>query len=238
VKTFDAILTCGLLSFSIITKNAILILLVSFPFFSHSQTPTLVIDFNQGKGSSAINEITTIDNKVLFSASDTGDVGVWTMFWGDVELWQCDSFKFTQSVKLTDITGDNSAIYHGANLLTKFKNEVYFRTTYSGNIWKSDGTNTGTSFVSNKCIIPNAYQGYPPIELNNYLYFMGNSGGQNQDWELWKSDGTDNGTVLVKDINTGSSGSYPINITAVSYIHNSLPLVVFFAEKNNVSFIT
>uniref|UniRef100_UPI00056C1DDD hypothetical protein n=1 Tax=Microcystis aeruginosa TaxID=1126 RepID=UPI00056C1DDD len=33
--------------------------------------------------------------------------------------------------------------------------------------------------------------------------------------ELWKSDGTAAGTVLVKDINPGSSSSYPGSLTAV-----------------------
>src|SRR5262249_42567703 len=33
--------------------------------------------------------------------------------------------------------------------------------------------------------------------------------------ELWKSDGTAEGTVLVRDINPGSAGSFPGNLTNV-----------------------
>ena len=34
-------------------------------------------------------------------------------------------------------------------------------------------------------------------------------------YELWKSDGTSSGTVMVKDINSGSSSSFPYDLTAV-----------------------
>ena len=38
---------------------------------------------------------------------------------------------------------------------------------------------------------------------------------RNQRNELWKSDGTASGTVMVKDIYSGSSSSYPYYLTAV-----------------------
>jgi ELWxxDGT repeat protein len=49
--------------------------------------------------------------------------------------------------------------------------------------------------------------------VGNTLFFAANDGVNGL--ELWKSDGTAAGTVLVKDINPGSSGSYPRNLTVM-----------------------
>ena len=49
--------------------------------------------------------------------------------------------------------------------------------------------------------------------VGNALYFRADDGTNGE--ELWKSDGTASGTVMVKDINSGSSGSYPSGLTAV-----------------------
>src|SRR5207248_1354608 len=46
------------------------------------------------------------------------------------------------------------------------------------------------------------------------LFFAANDGVHGT--ELWTSDGTAAGTVLVKDINPGSSSSYPYSLTAVN----------------------
>jgi uncharacterized repeat protein (TIGR01451 family) len=50
--------------------------------------------------------------------------------------------------------------------------------------------------------------------VNGTLFFNARDGSSGH--ELWKSDGTAAGTVLVKDINPGSGGSDPRNLTAVN----------------------
>ena len=49
------------------------------------------------------------------------------------------------------------------------------------------------------------------IHIRKMLLFMGNDGVNGH--ELWKSDGTPNGTEMVKDINSGASGSNPRHFT-------------------------
>ena len=49
--------------------------------------------------------------------------------------------------------------------------------------------------------------------VNGTLYFSAINTGAGS--ELWKSDGTALGTVFVKDLNSGSSGSFPMSFTAV-----------------------
>tara|TARA_S200000501_G_scaffold23586_1_gene20394 strand:- start:5133 stop:7310 length:2178 start_codon:yes stop_codon:yes gene_type:complete len=70
-------------------------------------------------------------------------------------------------------------------------------------LWKSDGTNSGTVIVSN--IAANGSSSWPgqKISVGDTLFFTANNGISGN--ELWKSDGTYSGTSLVKDIVSGSS---------------------------------
>ena len=70
-------------------------------------------------------------------------------------------------------------------------------------LWKSDGTNSGTVIVSN--IAANGSSSWPgqKISVGDTLFFTANDGISGN--ELWKSDGTYSGTSLVKDIVSGSS---------------------------------
>lgn len=105
-------------------------------------------------------------------------------------------------------------IYPGPNSSFSFFGPAKINTTlfFSANdqtngfeLWKSDGTNSGTVMVKD------IYPGYmfagvannsEPRHLTNVnglLYFTANDGINGR--ELWKSDGTKAGTVMVKDIN-------------------------------------
>lgn len=70
-------------------------------------------------------------------------------------------------------------------------------------LWKSDGTNSGTVIVSN--IAANGSSSWPgqKISVGDTLFFTANDGVSG--YELWKSDGTNSGTSLVKDIVAGPS---------------------------------
>ena len=93
-------------------------------------------------------------------------------------------------------------------------------STNGTELWKSDGTATGTVLVAD---IDHGNAGYWPNNLTNVngtLYFSADD--TTHGYELWKSDGTAAGTTLVKDINpgttttwyyTGSYGTYSKNVT-------------------------
>ena len=106
-------------------------------------------------------------------------------------------------------------IYPGPNSSFSFFGPAKINTTlfFSANdqtngfeLWKSDGTNSGTVMVKN--IYPGfmfagvANNSEPRYltNVNGLLYFTANDGINGR--ELWKSDGTEAGTVMVKDINT------------------------------------
>src|SRR5262249_31313922 len=65
-------------------------------------------------------------------------------------------------------------------------------------LWKSDGTASGTVLVKNM-VAANL------TNVNGTVFFAGDDG--TTGLEFWKSDGTTAGTVLVKDIYSGSSSS-------------------------------
>ena len=94
------------------------------------------------------------------------------------------------------------------------------------NLWKSDGTVSGTVMV--KDIIPNynggnnrgAYNALTDLTaFEDTLYFFVDDGAAygygSYGNELWKSNGTNAGTVMVKDINSGVDGSSGVNLTVV-----------------------
>lgn len=94
--------------------------------------------------------------------------------------------------------------------LTVYNNEIYFIATTANEgreLWKTDGTETGTVIVKN--INPNNSDARigDLIVYNNKLFFTANDG-VNGD-ELWMSDGTETGTQMVKNIASGATNSTP-----------------------------
>ena len=80
-------------------------------------------------------------------------------------------------------------------------------------LWKSDGTEEGTTLVKD---IQDGANGSYPRNLTNVggtLFFSAND--ETNGYELWKSDGTEVGTTLVKDIRTGIFGSNPRSLAEV-----------------------
>jgi ELWxxDGT repeat protein len=88
---------------------------------------------------------------------------------------------------------------------------AYGASATGAELWKSDGTASGTVLV--KDINPGAgdSSSYYLTNVNGTLFFQANNGTDGT--ELWKSDGTAAGTVMVKDINPGNGSSDPHYLT-------------------------
>lgn len=125
------------------------------------------------------------DNKIFFKAT-TDNYGS--------ELWSSDgTIAGTNLVKETAIgTSNGLTSFYTAEI----NDELYFVANdnydyIGGEIWKTDGTNGGTVFIT-------SYAGriFGLRAVGNLIYFIVKTDDDNL--QVWKTDGTQIGTVLVK----------------------------------------
>jgi ELWxxDGT repeat protein len=124
------------------------------------------------------------------------------------ELWKSDGTK-RGTVMVKDINPGTSAEYaYGPDHLTAVGGRLFFTASdgiHGRELWKSDGTKSGTALVKN--IDPGTDDDYTygPSYLTavgGKLFFIG-PGAQGR--ELWKSNGTKAGTVIVKLVKPGGA---------------------------------
>jgi len=78
---------------------------------------------------------------------------------------------------------------------------------HGNELWKSDGTETGTVMVKD-ILPPDSYATYDYLtDVAGTLFFTVDDGIHGK--ELWKSDGTEAGTLMVKDINPNTYNPNP-----------------------------
>ncbi len=156
-------------------------------------------DFTPGAESSNVTSLTSVGDRVYFVSQASSQWGAsGTTLWVDAPgTGQIDSL-------LTDVApagwGETLGIL-GADVF-------FFRQVPSGNgshieLWKTDGSTTGTQLVKK---FADFYPASTFRAVGGSLYFIASDGVAGE--ELWKTDGSEAGTVLVKDINP-TSGSYP-----------------------------
>ena len=144
------------------------------------------------------------------------------------ELWGCDGTAAgTHLVK--DINPQSTGDVFGG---TTCGIDPYYTATYNGDlyflandgehgyeVWKSDGTEAGTSLLKDISQPPVSGQSindcvYPSFcESNGILYFAAAVNGGDDLKELWRSDGTAAGTSQVIDLYPGTYGSSPSFLT-------------------------
>jgi ELWxxDGT repeat protein len=129
-------------------------------------------------------------------------------------LWESDGTASGTKQVTTDTASSHPAY------LTALNSVLYFGN--ADGLWKSDGTAKGTVLI--KPFVTDAagltitadgdYYVSRMVNINGTVYFAADNGVSGA--ELWKTDGTAAGTVLVKDINPGSAGSNPVELTNVN----------------------
>jgi len=170
--------------------------------------PYLVKDIVEGAPFSNPCYLTDVNGTVYFGASD-GVAHGWA-------LWKSDGTE-NGTVLVKDLSpGQSETIL---NSLTNINGTLYFVGPdpsfgiFAGELWKSDGTESGTLLV--KDIRPISAHGPTFLTaVGDSLYFAIDDGVHGN--EVWKSDGTEGGTVMVKDLVVGADGSAPAWLTNVN----------------------
>lgn len=173
----------------------------------------LVKDINPSSSESNIQQLTAVNGTLYFTA-DNGVNGR--------ELWKSDGTT-GGTVMIKDIKSSGSGIPESSfSYLCVLNNTLYFAANDGTNgleIWKSDGTESGTTMAID--IFPGSsgsLSGARLFVFNNFLFFDATDGSQTG---LWKSDGTSAGTEFIK-ANAHPGGWYYGGNTGFASIGNTL----------------
>lgn len=169
---------------------------------------TLVKDIAPGSTGSMPGAFTNVQGTVFFTAFANGRLS---------QLWKTNgTAEGTVLVKDFSMDADPNSFnpFYGFTSVNGKLVFAYNNTTLGNELWKSDGSSTGTVLV--KDILPGK-EGSGPNDItsgNGITLFsaMGTAGN-----ELWRTDGTAAGTVMVKDINTiTTADAQPFGFTAIN----------------------
>ncbi|MCH8905421.1 MAG: hypothetical protein IIA45_16090, partial [Bacteroidetes bacterium] len=184
--------------------------------FIQAQTPALVKDILPGKNGSEPKELISIGNTLYFSADDST--------YGR-ELWRSNGTT-SNTIMVRDISpGTRSGFERTAfpQFLTNLNGTLYFGAReyqYGDEIWKSDGTTSGTVMIKDINVGDPWSRSLPRYltVIGNTIYFSAFT--YKYGTELWKTDGTESGTVQVKDIREGGTpfgeSSFPREYTVLN----------------------
>ena len=146
-------------------------------------------------------------NGLVFFPADDGENGV--------ELWKSDGTTFGTTL-VTDLAPGTSITFPGSTIetpnssnpeeLTTVGDQVFFRTEPGSQLHVTDGSESGTFPIGSAT----ASQLTPFL---GKLFFAGRTPDSGS--ELWMSDGTSAGTMIVRDLASGASSSYPDQLTVV-----------------------
>lgn len=175
----------------------ITLLFLSLAVAHHSFAQQLVKDINASGRSNNPRQLTVVGDRMVFSATDTA---------GE-ELWWADSAG--NFGRLKDILpGSGSSSPANFAVADSFMYFTAFSDSTGRELWRTDGTESGTYLV--KDVIPGNSDTkiYWPAALKNDLVFYTYTG---KKYILWRSDGTDTGTIVLDTLyrSFNSYGVYP-----------------------------
>lgn len=168
-----------------------------------SASPYLVKDINAVGAASSPSSLTVFDG-ALYLFADDGIHGS--------ELLRLDALGNTTLVK--DLLP--GALGSGGKLLTKVGNTLFFFAAgESEGLWKSDGTEAGTSLVSDvHWYVRESNSARTVAASGGYFYFTGYD--DVYGFNLWRSDGTAQGTQRIRFPNPPVFGVNPFELTDVN----------------------
>jgi ELWxxDGT repeat protein len=179
----------------------------------------LVSDINQLPDDSNVHNLTNLDGKLYFAATN-GTHGI--------QLWKSDGTA-DGTVMVTDINpGVGAAGGFDPRNLTPIGQTLFFTANdgvHGYELWKSDGTSDGTSMV--KDLVAGAGSSNPTslTNVNGTLFFEANNGTA---FRVYMSDGTADGTVEI-------AGSYPPDaLSGLTAAQNSLYFIT--RDPNGINF--
>lgn len=146
-------------------------------------------------GSGSVADMTAVAHELYFSM----DGGIWRT---------AGMPSGAALVKQIDPLGE-----HTPAELTNLNGSLFFRAyddIHGWELWRSDGTETGTHMVLDIRHESGSSQAKLITNINEILYLSADDDIIGQ--ELWKSDGTEAGTTVVKDIFPGPDGSDPAHL--------------------------
>ncbi|MEO7490497.1 MAG: ELWxxDGT repeat protein, partial [Ferruginibacter sp.] len=169
---------------------------------------TLVKDIAPGSTGSMPGAFTNVQGTVFFTAFANGRL---------CQLWKTNgTAEGTVLVKDFSMDADPNSFnpFYGFTSVNGKLVFAYNNTTLGSELWKSDGSSTGTVLV--KDILP-GIDGSGPNDITSAsgltLFSATGTAGN----ELWRTDGTAAGTGMVKDINTiTTEDSQPFGFTALN----------------------
>jgi ELWxxDGT repeat protein len=154
----------------------------------------------QISNSLAFSDNLTAVGKLFFLTSRdmaSKKMSLWVVSPGAATAALLQAFPFDPLVgdSLTDLTGTENLLFF-----------VYNDPQMGSQLWRSDGTATGTLLLQNGGGVSLRPDG-------SRIYFV--AADSVNGTELWRSDGTPAGTFLVKDIRPGPLGSSPSELTVI-----------------------
>lgn len=150
-----------------------------------------------------VNRMTTMGGKIYFNAVDNSGAGD--------EVWSSDGTasgtSMVKNIRLPDVPGADGSF---PSDFAATNDKVFFQAndgTHEGELWVSDGTESGTVLVKDINPQPWPESGGPSdmVALGPKVYFSADDYTNGR--ELWVSDGTPSGTQMVSDIYAGAGNS-------------------------------